>query len=245
MARRAGSAAAEALFRSVDGAEWAAALDKYDACVRASAARGGAAAQLVADDAWFRTELPAALQGARTLTLPQLSRAVRWKLARGQWRPLQRLVDGNSPAAVDKAGRAAIELLLPPKGPPRVGEALKALSALSGVGPATASAIAAAVRPDAAPFMADEAMEAVPGFGARTYTPAAYARFSEALVARAAELRKMKGLEGYDAETVGRALWARAKAAEGLAAKDPGPPPTTGQRAAGAGAPAAKRKRMG
>ena len=67
--------------------------------------------------------------------------------------------------------------------------ALRHLAVLRGVGPATASAVLAAIDPVRAPFMADEAMEAIPGFGLRKYTLKAYSQFRRALVERAESLQ--------------------------------------------------------
>lgn len=93
---------------------------------------------------------------------------------------------------------------------------------LGGIGPATASAVLSTCYPALTPFMADEAMEAIPGFGGRAYTESAYTVFRDALADRAARLTAGgDGLEpagGWTAEAVGRALWACAQlSAAGLA----------------------------
>ncbi len=96
--------------------------------------------------------------------------------------------------------------------------ALQAISALRGVGPATASAVLAPVHPERFPFMADEAME---GAGVdRTYTEATYMTFSERLRKKAQQLGGQ-----WSAEAVGRALWA---AAIMDAFKLPSQPPASG-----------------
>ena len=80
--------------------------------------------------------------------------------------------------------------------------------------PATASAVLALYAPALAPFMGDEAMEAVPGSqpcsgNSSAYTEDAYFDFRDALVDRASELESL-GWTGCTAEAVGRALWAAA-----------------------------------
>lgn len=67
---------------------------------------------------------------------------------------------------------------------PDVQLAIKILSELKGIGPATASAVLAAYRPDLAPFMSDEALAAALK-GAKEYTPKKYVELTEALTAKA------------------------------------------------------------
>eukprot|EP00960_Hanusia_phi_P061031 764708-Hanusia_phi.AAC.5 len=86
---------------------------------------------------------------------------------------------------------------------PAVREVMIRLCELKGIGPATASALLAHLDPERFPFMSDEALE---GCGMRReYTLEAYLAFAEALTSKAKEL----GSE-WDAEKVGRAMWARA-----------------------------------
>lgn len=97
-----------------------------------------------------------------------------------------------------------------------IGAALTALCALHGVGPATASCVLAAVRPAEAPFMADEAVEGVPGLAPVDYSKGTYLKFCAACIERAqgldAEARRQGHAEHWTPELVGRALWTCAKA---------------------------------
>ena len=82
-------------------------------------------------------------------------------------------------------------------------DVMNKLCELKGIGPATASALLAHIDPQRFPFMSDEALE---GCGMkREYTLATYLSFAEALSSKAEAL----GGE-WNAETVGRAMWARA-----------------------------------
>ena len=143
------------------------------------------------------------LRSARVLTHANMSRVTRWKLARGKMRPLQKMVDANSPIAVEEASRNAVAAL---EGG-QVHDALAKLMVLRGVGPATASAVLAAHSPHAVPFMADEAMEAA--IGQRDYTDRAFTDFTKVMCTRALALRKL-GWTDCSAEAVGRSLWAAA-----------------------------------
>ena len=101
--------------------------------------------------------------------------------------------------------------------------ALKTLTKLHAVGPATASIVLCLHAPEQAPFMADEAMEAVPGSApcsgnSAAYSEDAYASFREHKVKRADELAKL-GLAGCTPEHVGRALWCAAMLSIGVGKK--------------------------
>ena len=191
-------------------------------------------ANLKKDDEWMMGELQGLLESRRSagdlhITKEELERIMRWKLARGKWRPaLPGLVRQNAPAAVLAASRAAFKALQKKKGGQE--QALKALSELRGIGPATASAVLMLIAPRTSPFMADEAMEAVPALGARVYTLPHYLHFSAAMAEKAATLG-----DDWNAELVGRALWTAAKGSVVL-------PEATAVGEGGGGASAAENK---
>lgn len=66
---------------------------------------------------------------------------------------------------------------------------------LKGVGPATASAILAAYAPERAPFMSDEAMQAVPSAKQWSYTMASYFMFAQALRQKALMLNQILAMK--------------------------------------------------
>jgi hypothetical protein len=175
----------------------AAALARYDDVV---AAQG--VAKLVELDRWYHRELPGAIAGRREahVTLEELTRLTEWKMARGVWRaPNLVLVRSNPPSVVQEVSAAALALVPHPTKP----IALLAKE-LKGVGPATASAVVAAVRPDVYPFFDELVAEQVPGLGKVAWTMGYYARYAEALRELAA------GLGGeWTAATLERALWAK------------------------------------
>lgn len=163
---------------------------------------------------------------------PDLMAVVGWKRARAQPRPrLVALAASNADSAVAAAAAAAFEALdgAPSEGggglpPPRaLRAAVDALCVLAGVGPATASAVLAAVTP-AVPFMSDEAAAVAPATRTRprAYTTARYLVLAAALGDKADELNaaaaaggsKGRAGGGWTAQTVERALWAAAHAAE-------------------------------
>jgi hypothetical protein len=185
------------LWQSTDSRRWRQALEGYASVI----ARQGSA-RLPALDLWYRTEFPAQI-GARApahVTHDELVRVTEWKMARGVWRARNlALVRGNAPDEVVQASRDALATAPDPRAP------IRELARLAGVGPATASAVAAAAYPATYPFFDDIAAAQVPDLGPVAYTLAYYVRYADALRARAEALG-----EGWTPAAVEQALWADA-----------------------------------
>ncbi len=173
------------------------ALDSYDDVI---AAQGVAA--LSALDGWYRAELPDIIASRRPAraTLAELVRVTEWKMARGVWRaPNLVLVRGNAADHVETTTAAAFASIPHPTRP------ISTLCALAGVGPATASAVAAAVAPDIYPFFDELVAAQLPGLGRVAWTGSYYARYAESLRLHASQL----GGQWTPAQ-LERALWAHA-----------------------------------
>ena len=131
---------------------------------------------------------------------------VNWKLTRGKFRPLMGQVRRNSEETVKAATSSALtECEALEQSPPvsQLRSIVQNLSAaLKGVGPATASALVAHVRPQDFPFMADEALEGV-GLE-RKYTLPHYFAFREKLFDKREEVEGLKSLTLND---MSNALW--------------------------------------
>ena len=185
------------LWSSDDRDEWRASLDRYPSVVDAQGV-----ASLPALDAWYRDELPGSISARRRphITHVELVRVTEWKMARGVWRARNlALVRGNDPALVIATSGEALGAIPDESAP------ISTLAELAGVGPATASAVAAAARPDLYPFFDELVGAQVPGLGKLAFTLGYYKRYAAALRGRAAEL------EGrWTAVKVERALWAHA-----------------------------------
>jgi hypothetical protein len=196
----AGIEAARTLWHRAACAEWAAARAAYD---RVLDETGGE--RLVQLDRWYHAELPRLLtaRSPAWLSLEELVEVVQWKMHRGTFRARNlALVRQNAPEEVDAASRAAFAAMPHPAAP------IARLSALKGVGPATASAVLAAARPDAYPFFDDIAAAAIPDYGRVEYTAKGYARFAERLRERAALLAVGCPADDWTPHAVGCALWA-------------------------------------
>ena len=185
----------DSLWNSDSLKTWQAALDRYEAVV---AAQG--VARLPELDRWYREELPASI-ASRTpahATHDELVRATEWKMARGVWRARNLvLVRGNAPEAVVKASTNALAAIPDPRIP------IATMAELAGVGPATASAIAAAAAPEVYPFFDDLVAAQVPGLGATAFTLPFYLKYAAAIRQRAADL-------GWTPAQVEQGLWAHA-----------------------------------
>jgi hypothetical protein len=184
-----------ALWTSASVAEWRNALERYEGVVREQGV-----ARLCELDRWYRDELPAVVGSRRPahVTLPELVRLTEWKMARGVWRaPNLVLVRSNAPDAVVETSAAALAAV------PHATAPISALAKLKGVGPATASAVAAAAAPGVYPFFDELVAAQVPGLGTVAWTLGYYARYAAALRARAAQLA-----HEWTPVMVERALWA-------------------------------------
>lgn len=195
-------AAAQALWNRAACAEWLAAREAYGRALETS---GGP--RLVQLDAWYHAELTGLLAARRPawLSLDELIEVVQWKMHRGTYRARNlALVRQNAAEEVESASRAAFAAMPHPATP------ISKLSVLRGVGPATASAVVAAARPDLYPFFDDVAAAAIPDSGRVEYTARGYARFSERLRERAALLSVGCPADGWTPHAVECALWAAA-----------------------------------
>jgi hypothetical protein len=148
-------------------------------------------------DQFLHNELP---QLVRSRSPPhilhsELAQIMKWKLTRGKFRPLQKLVESNDKSKVVDFSTTAFQELENKN----LQRAFDAICQLKGVGVATASAIFAFVAPDLAPFMADEVIESATSAG-RDYNMRTYLSMCESLREKARRLR-------WDLERVGRTLW--------------------------------------
>lgn len=186
---------------------WHRALAAYDDVIEAQGV-----AHLPDHDRWVRHDLPGNLAARRGpdpvadpgyLTGDELARVTRWKMNRGVWRARNlALVKSNSEEAVRAASRAAFRAIPDPKRP------IAALSGLAGVGPATASAVLAAVAPEMYPFFDDLVAIQIPDLGEVTFTAGYYHRYADRLRQRAADLSVACPHGGLTAHDLGQALWA-------------------------------------
>ena len=183
---------------------WQKALDRYADVV---AAQG--VAKLPDLDRWYREELPGAIASRATphVVHDELVRLTEWKMARGVWRaPNLVLVRGNDPDTVIATSTDALSKIPHPTGP------ISTLAKLDGVGPATASAVAAATAPATYPFFDEIVAAQVPALGTVAWTLGYYARYADALRERATRLG-----DRWTPVMVERALWAHAGGKAGTA----------------------------
>ena len=185
------------LWSSVSIRTWRAALDAYVDVVE----RQGVAS-LPGHDRWYREELPRTITARRPahVTPAELVRATEWKMARGVWRaPNLVRVKSNPADLVRETSAEALAKTPHPTAP------ISTLAALDGVGPATASAIAAAYAPATYPFFDELVAAQIPGLGTVAWTLGYYARYAAAIRERAERLG-----DGWTPVMVERALWSHA-----------------------------------
>lgn len=183
------------LWDSDDPARWNAAREAYATKL---AAIGDA--EVLTLEAW-RSEALAATIATRTpphATHEELVKLTRWKMKKGVWRQMNLdRVKSNAPAQVVALTTEAIAAIPDPRRP------VALVAELDGVGPATASALLAVVRPDLYPFFDEEVATQIPGTVKVAFTIPAYVRYAAALRERA----RMLG-EDWSADAVACALFA-------------------------------------
>jgi hypothetical protein len=190
------------LWNSEPCAEWEQALARYPEVVRAQQVHG-----LAELDEWYRGEFPGLIATRRPayITHAELERVTAWKMKRGVWRERNRLlVAGNSPATVKSTSQKAFAAV------PDVRRPVSLFSDLSGVGPATASAVLAAYAPALFPFFDELVAQQIPDLGTVAFTAAYYQRYATALRTRAARLNAQGTPCEWTAHAAGLALWAAA-----------------------------------
>ena len=171
-------------------------------------------------DRWLFVTLPNRFNsGELTITSKEMCKVMEWKLERGKFRPLMHFMKKLDNAQVKEAVELSISHIDADE--TRVDLAFDALTALKGVGPATASCLLAALRPKHVAFMADEAVVScgVAGTdGKIKYTTKIYLKFLEAVTIKANELESLRLKQGDDGgedngcewtpQRVSQALWA-------------------------------------
>jgi len=199
MAPRPGTKYAAKLFKETNTELWTTALRHYGQAVVAKAETLSDKKKknnLIENDSWWIGRFPDTIQKRGFVTKEEIVRVMEWKLSVGKWRPLlNRLKQQNTPDSIETMSKEAFAHAK--KG--SVKDAVKSLSKLSAVGPATASALLAAYMPERFAFMADETLEAI--LGKREYTLKAYLHYNEILQSRASELE-------ICVEDARRAMWA-------------------------------------
>ncbi|XP_065066009.1 uncharacterized protein LOC135691933 [Rhopilema esculentum] len=154
-------------------------------------------------DSWFQTDLPDAIAARcpRHITKDEITKLMKWKLMRGKFRPrLTELIQQNTEKDVKLVSEKAFS------NAGNVSVAIKELSKLKGVGPATASAIMCAANPEQFAFMADEAMSSIPSFKV-DYTLPHYQKFMKILTDKAMLLNKKENQFEWTPHKVELALW--------------------------------------
>lgn len=183
------------LWTSNSAKTWQSNLDEYSAVIAKQEI-----AKLPDLDAWYCDELPGLIAARKKphITHAELVRLTEWKMARGVWRaPNLVLVKGNDVANVIALSTEALSKIPHPTQP------ISTLAKLDGVGPATASAVAAAFAPEQYAFFDELVAEQIPAIGKVAWTLGYYAKYAAALRERATELGG-----NWTPVMLERALWA-------------------------------------
>lgn len=159
--------------------------------------------ELIALDKWMQNDLKKSIvsRSPPHLEKDELAKLMKWKLTRGKFRPrLTELVQTNSQETITSACAEGFGNIDKPD------VAIKALSKLNGVGPATASAILAVYSPESFAFMADEAVQSLMS-GKIDYNAKYYLRYLDSVQKRVKSLQYKEPTIEWTAHKVELALW--------------------------------------
>ncbi|XP_014671815.1 PREDICTED: uncharacterized protein LOC106812444 [Priapulus caudatus] len=193
------------LFSCCDEVKWKTVLNLYCKALNiysGKKAKPQDGIELIKLDKWYQTELPEAIKQRKHphITYDELVKLMKWKLKRGKFRPrLQQLVGSNTEEEVMEASTKAFAVM------PDIKTAIQSLAVLRGVGPATASAVLAAGDPEHAAFMADEALQAIPGLQPIAYKLENYLEYHEQIRKCVTLLKRTD--DSWNSHMVELALW--------------------------------------
>lgn len=188
----------ESLLSSDDLSLWQEALNRYSEALESVSSRKGK--DLVALDEWYRHEAKEVITNRHPWSLNslELKKIMLWKITRGKFRPLMKLIESNTDEQVRETSSLSFTAL-------RNGEyeaSMQILTSLRGVGIATASAILSLLEPNEFPFMSDEALLSVLPSSKKDYSLKSYSLMKAALKSKAEALGG-----SFTSEDIGRALW--------------------------------------
>ena len=185
-----------------DRSVWLATLEDYAVAIeKVSLRRGGK--DLIELDRWYNHEARVIITGRQpwSMSSSDLRQIMRWKITRGKFRPLMKLIESNSDDLVRDVSSQSFEALRKKE----YSAAIQILTALKGVGVATASAILSLLEPHEFPFMSDEALLTVLPTVKKDYSLKAYNLLTSRLKSKAEALGG-----SLTADDVGRAIWINA-----------------------------------
>jgi len=185
-------------------------LTQYDQALRLKAeSKSSKPENVIKLDKWYQNELPKKIKSRGKdahLVHDELVQTIKWKLARGKFRPnLVNLVQMNTPRVAMQETKKAFRKLS------KTGDlqsAAQSLQSLKGVGPGMASAVLAAGAPHIAPFMADECLLSMPECDGLDYTMKEYMRYVDYVKECAERLNSQsQGDPKYTPHIVELAVW--------------------------------------
>merc|ERR1712241_1169727 len=185
-------------------------LTQYDQALRLKAeSKSSKPENVIKLDKWYQNELPKKIKSRGKdahLVHDELVQTIKWKLARGKFRPnLVNLVQMNTPRVAMQETKKAFRKLV------KTGDlqsAAQSLCTLKGVGPGMASAVLAAGAPHIAPFMADECLLSMPECDGLDYTMKEYMRYVDYVKECAERLNSQSpGDPKYTPHIVELAVW--------------------------------------